>query len=125
MNKTVKGTESLALAALETESLRKRIPKAIRIVIYRISIFYVGSMTIAGLLVDHKSGLLDSAKGASAATFSPFFIAFQSIDLKELSTIVVLVAIIIISLIPILSSHLCKCLLMIIWPVGISIHNCY
>jgi amino acid permease len=127
MNNTVKlkGTEILVLAAIETENLRKKIPKAIQTVIYRISIFYVGSMTVAGLLVAHNSTTLESAGGAGGAAVSPFMIAFYSLNYGDTTDLVVELTAVIISLIPVLSSHLCKCPLMIIWPVGISIENCY
>ncbi|KAA1089664.1 hypothetical protein PGT21_026503 [Puccinia graminis f. sp. tritici] len=99
------GTEIIVLAAIETENLRKKIPKAIQAVIYRISIFYVGSMTVAGLLVAHNYELLGAA-GAGAAAFSPFIIAFRSINGDGVALVVTLGSFIIISLIPALSSHL-------------------
>ncbi|EFP90559.2 uncharacterized protein PGTG_16585 [Puccinia graminis f. sp. tritici CRL 75-36-700-3] len=99
------GTEIIVLAAIETENLRKKIPKAIQAVIYRISIFYVGSMTVAGLLVAHNYELLGAA-GAGAAAFSPFIIAFRSINGDGVAVVVTLGSFIIISLIPALSSHL-------------------
>ncbi|KAA1137658.1 hypothetical protein PGTUg99_021368 [Puccinia graminis f. sp. tritici] len=103
---THQGTEIIVLAAIETENLRKKIPKAIQAVIYRISIFYVGSMTVAGLLVAHNYTALEYAGGAGGAAASPFMIAFYSLNYGDTTDLVVELTAVIISLIPVLSSHL-------------------
>ncbi|POW07454.1 hypothetical protein PSTT_08234, partial [Puccinia striiformis] len=64
------GTEIVALAAGEAENPRKNVPKAINKVFYRILIFYVGGMTVVGLLVPYNSP--DLLGGTGDAASSPF-----------------------------------------------------
>ncbi|PLW19745.1 hypothetical protein PCANC_01987 [Puccinia coronata f. sp. avenae] len=76
------GTEIVALAAGEAENPRKNVPKAINKVFYRILIFYVGGMTVVGLLVPYTSP--DLLGGTSDAASSPFVIAIKSAGISVL-----------------------------------------
>jgi len=70
------GTEGVGLAAAETEDPATNVPKAIHSVFWRILLFYIGSITVIGLLIPFNDpNLLRSDEGSVA--FSPFTIAFQ------------------------------------------------
>lgn len=49
------GVETVTIAAGETENPEKNVPKAIKTVFFRIALFYVGSVTIIGLVVPYTS----------------------------------------------------------------------
>nr|CAC67419.1 amino acid transporter [Uromyces viciae-fabae] len=76
------GTEIVALAAGEALNPRKTIPKAINRVFYRILLFYVGGVTVIGLLVPYNSP--DLLGGTGDATSSPFVIAIKSAGISVL-----------------------------------------
>ncbi|OAV90257.1 hypothetical protein PTTG_04646 [Puccinia triticina 1-1 BBBD Race 1] len=80
------GTEIVALAAGEAENPRRNVPKAINKVFYRILIFYIGGMTVVGLLVPYNSP--DLLGGSGDATSSPFVIAIKSAGISTLPDIV-------------------------------------
>ncbi|KAA1089663.1 hypothetical protein PGT21_026458 [Puccinia graminis f. sp. tritici] len=101
---THQGTEIVALAALETENPRKSIPIAIKTVLYRILIFYLGGMTVVGLLVPYTSSSLGT--GARSGALSPFVIAFNSVHIPTLSMGVSIIAVMIISVFPVVNSHI-------------------
>lgn len=67
------GTELVGLAAAETANPRKSLPTAIKQVFWRISIFYIASLTVVGLLVPYDDDRLLSGGSANAAA-SPFVI---------------------------------------------------
>ena len=74
------GTELVGLAAAETANPRKSLPTAIKQVFWRITLFYIVSLTLVGLLVSHKDErLLSDKPGASA---SPFVIAIQDAGIE-------------------------------------------
>jgi len=82
------GTEIVAIAAGEAKNPRRNLPKAIRRVYIRILLFYIGGVTIIGLLVpsnDPNLGLTQS-KGTAAA--SPFVIAIRRSGIKALPSII-------------------------------------
>jgi amino acid transporter len=105
--KPSQGTEIVALAAGEAENPRKNVPKAINKVFYRILIFYVGGMTVVGLLVPYTSPQL--LGGSSDATSSPFVIAIKSAGISALPDIVNVV--ILTAVFSAANSDLCKCFL--------------
>ena len=49
------GVETVTIAAGETENPEKNVPKAIKTVFLRIALFYVGSVTIIGLVVPYNN----------------------------------------------------------------------
>ena len=99
------GTELIGLAAAETVNPRKSLPNAIKQVFWRITLFYIVSLTLVGLLVayDDKRLLdLDEGNGNANAhtnattTASPFVIAIEDAGITVLPSImnvVILIAI--------------------------------
>lgn len=72
------GTEMIAIAAAETENPEKTIPTAIRQVMWRILLFYIGSIVIMLVLVpwtDIKAGI------------SPFVLVFDQLGLPNVAGI--------------------------------------
>ncbi|KAG2065996.1 hypothetical protein BDR04DRAFT_1107476 [Suillus decipiens] len=80
------GMEIVAVAASETENPRRNIAKAIRRVFYRILIFYILGVFIAGLIVPSNNKDLLTNTGSSAE--SPFVIAMQISGIKVLPAVV-------------------------------------
>ncbi|KAK3310104.1 amino acid permease-domain-containing protein [Chaetomium strumarium] len=91
------GTELVGLAAAETVNPRKSLPTAIKQVFWRITLFYIVSLTLIGLLVPHNHPKLLGAKSAADASASPFVIAIESAGIAILPGVmnsVILVAVI-------------------------------
>ncbi|KAL2129079.1 hypothetical protein VTI74DRAFT_8271 [Chaetomium olivicolor] len=91
------GTELVGLAAAETVNPRKSLPTAIKQVFWRITLFYIVSLTLIGLLVPHDHARLLGAKSAADASASPFVIAIESAGIAILPGVmnsVILVAVI-------------------------------
>ncbi|KAI0004296.1 amino acid permease [Russula compacta] len=80
------GTEIVAIAAGETKNPRRNLPKAIRRVYIRILLFYIGGVTIIGLLVPSNDPGLALGSGTAAA--SPFVIAIKRSGIKALPQII-------------------------------------
>jgi amino acid transporter len=70
------------IAAGEAKNPRRNLPKAIRRVYIRILLFYIGGVTIIGLLVPSNDPGLKLASGTAAA--SPFVIAIKRSGIKVL-----------------------------------------
>lgn len=90
------GTELVGLAAAETENPRKSLPTAVKQVFWRISLFYVVSLTVVGLLVPYNEPRLLKSGSANAAA-SPFVISIQNAGIEVLPSImncVILIAVI-------------------------------
>src|SRR5256885_7394278 len=71
------GTEGVGLAAAETTDPGKCVPIAIRNVFWRILMFYIGSIFVAGTLIPFTDPNL--LHGEESIAFSPFTIVFQRI----------------------------------------------
>ncbi|KAG7661740.1 uncharacterized protein J8A68_004744 [[Candida] subhashii] len=80
------GTELCGLAAAESDNPRKALPKACKQVFWRITLFYVVSLTLIGLLVAHDNERLLGASSVDA-TASPFVIAIQNGGIKGLPSV--------------------------------------
>ena len=80
------GTELVGLAAAEAANPRKTIPKATKQVFWRITLFYVISLFILGLIVPSDSDELSNASGGNTR-FSPFVLAFKTAHIKALPSI--------------------------------------
>jgi amino acid transporter len=80
------GTELVGLAAAEAANPRKTIPKATKQVFWRITLFYVLSLFILGLIVPSDSEDLSSATGGNTR-FSPFVLSFRLAGIKVLPSI--------------------------------------
>ncbi|KAI0757059.1 amino acid permease [Daedaleopsis nitida] len=79
------GTEIVAIAAGEAKNPRRNLPKAIKRVYIRILLFYIGGVTIIGLLVpsnDPKLSLNSNAAG------SPFVIAITRAGIAGLPSVI-------------------------------------
>lgn len=99
------GTELIGLAAAETANPRKSLPTAIKQVFWRITLFYIVSLTLVGLLVAHDdkrllnldegNGTANAHTNATAAA-SPFVIAIEDAGITVLPSVmnvVILIAI--------------------------------
>ncbi|KAI8461462.1 amino acid permease/ SLC12A domain-containing protein [Phakopsora pachyrhizi] len=80
------GTEVVALTAGEALNPRKSVPNAIKTVFFRILLFYVGGVTIIGLLVPSNSTRLLGQSNDAAS--SPFVIAIENAGISVLPDIV-------------------------------------
>ncbi len=72
------GTELIGLAAAETSNPRKSLPTAIKQVFWRITLFYIVSLTLVGLLVPYNNPRLLGATSLADAFASPFVVAIES-----------------------------------------------
>ncbi|KAK0624988.1 amino acid permease-domain-containing protein [Bombardia bombarda] len=91
------GTELVGLAAAETANPRKSLPTAIKQVFWRISLFYIVSLTLVGLLVPYDDPRLLGGTSIADAGASPFVIAIESAGATVLPSImngVILVSVI-------------------------------
>ncbi|RAL59412.1 hypothetical protein DID88_006786 [Monilinia fructigena] len=80
------GTELVGLAAAEADNPRKSIPKATKQVFWRISLFYVVSLFILGLIVPSNDPTLSKASGGHTS-YSPFVLSFRLAGIKILPSI--------------------------------------
>lgn len=81
------GTEMIGLTAAECENPRKSLPRAIKQVFARITIFYIGTLTIIATLVAYNDQRLLGASSVDA-TASPFVIAIVSSGIKGLPSVI-------------------------------------
>ncbi|TVY83656.1 putative proline-specific permease put4 [Lachnellula suecica] len=84
------GSEMVVIAAGETENPRRNIPKAVRRVFWRVAIFYVLSITLAGMCVSSKDPRLLNAisDGAPGVGASPFVIAIANSGISGLPSVI-------------------------------------
>lgn len=78
------GTELVGLAAAESANPRKSMPKAIKQVFWRITLFYIISLILVGLLVPYDNPNLG---GAGTAQYSPFVIAINNAGIGGLPSV--------------------------------------
>ncbi|KAH7224274.1 amino acid permease-domain-containing protein [Fusarium redolens] len=91
------GTEMVGLAAAETSNPKKSLPAAVKQVFWRISLFYILSILLIGLLVPYDEPRLLGAKYGSDAAASPFVIAIEmsgSDVLPDIMNAVILISLI-------------------------------
>ncbi|ODV86341.1 hypothetical protein CANARDRAFT_27572 [[Candida] arabinofermentans NRRL YB-2248] len=89
------GTELCGLAAAETANPRKTLPSATKQVFWRITLFYMISLTLIGLLVPYTDDSLFSSSSVDA-TASPFVIAIKRggiSGLPSVMNVVIMVAV--------------------------------
>ncbi|RPD59742.1 hypothetical protein L227DRAFT_575736 [Lentinus tigrinus ALCF2SS1-6] len=82
------GTEIVAIAGAEVKNPRRNIPKAIRSVYIRLLLFYIGGVTMMGLLVPSNDPRLNLATTSGTAAASPFVIAINNAGIKVLPSII-------------------------------------
>ncbi|GAB7359271.1 hypothetical protein MBLNU230_g5928t1 [Neophaeotheca triangularis] len=90
------GTELVGLAAAETANPRKSLPTAVKQVFWRITLFYIVSLTLVGLLVPYKESRLINAESDADANASPFVIAIDNAGIAVLPSVmnvVILIAV--------------------------------
>lgn len=89
------GTELVGLAASESKgNPRIELPRSIKLVFYRVMVFYMLTITLVGFLVPYDSPKLVGANSSDSSA-SPFVIAINSAGIKVLPSIfnvVVLIA---------------------------------
>ncbi|KAF4126077.1 hypothetical protein GMORB2_1323 [Geosmithia morbida] len=91
------GTELIGLAAAETANPRKSLPSAIKKVFWRITIFYIVTLLLVGLLVPYDEPRLLGGTSSVDARASPFVIAIESAGVAVLPGVmnaVILIAVI-------------------------------
>ena len=81
------GTELVGLAAAETANPRKSLPTAIKQVFWRITLFYVVSLTLVGLLVPYTDKRLLNQTNKVDATASPFVISIVNAGIEGLPSV--------------------------------------
>lgn len=81
------GTELVGLAAAETANPRKSLPTAVKQVFWRITLFYIVSLTIVGLLVKYTDPRLLNGSGSADAKASPFVIAINDAGIGGLDSV--------------------------------------
>lgn len=89
------GTELVGLAAAETANPRKSLPTAVKQVFWRITLFYIVSLTLVGLLVPYTEPRLLTDGRANAAA-SPFVISIENAGIQILPSVmnaVILIAV--------------------------------
>jgi amino acid transporter len=89
------GTELVGLCAAETENPRKTLPTAVKQVFWRITLFYMVSLTVVGCLVPYTDPGLIGAESTDANA-SPFVIAVRNAGISAVPSImnvVILIAV--------------------------------
>lgn len=81
------GTELVGLAAAECENPRRTIPRATKQVFWRITIFYMVSLFLVGLIVPYDNPQLLNGVSSVDIKASPFVIAIQDAGIKVLPSI--------------------------------------
>ncbi|KUJ13813.1 amino acid permease [Mollisia scopiformis] len=81
------GTELVGLAAAETADPRKSLPRAVKQVFWRISLFYLISLTIVGLLVPWDDPRLLNGMSSADAKASPFVLAIINAGISGLPSV--------------------------------------
>ncbi|KAG6359685.1 hypothetical protein INS49_013208 [Diaporthe citri] len=80
------GVESIAMAAAETQSPRRAIPRACRQVFARVLLFYMLAVLVVGMLVPSNDPRLGDESGTAAQ--SPFVIAASAAGIKAIPSVV-------------------------------------
>ncbi|KIJ47993.1 hypothetical protein M422DRAFT_248140 [Sphaerobolus stellatus SS14] len=80
------GTEILGMTAAETQNPRRNLPRAIRTVYWRISLFYIVGVFILGLICPSNAPSLTSGLGTAAS--SAWVIAIKMATIKALPSII-------------------------------------
>lgn len=82
------GTEVLGLAAAESSNPRKFMPRACKLVMYRVIVFYALSLFMVTLLVPYDHPMLTVGKSGNNPNSSPFVLAIKSGGIRVLPDIV-------------------------------------
>lgn len=83
------GTELVGITVAEAENPRRNIPRAIKLTLYRILIFYVCSVFLLGLCVPYNDKLLiNASKASTSANASPFVVAIKNAKIHGLDHVI-------------------------------------
>ncbi len=77
-----KGTEAVGIAAGESENPRRDVPRAMNGTIWRIVLFFVGSIIIMGLVIPYNDPQLAHAGDIKNVAVSPFTLVFIKSGVK-------------------------------------------
>ena len=77
------GTELVGVTAGEAENPRKSVPRAINGTFWRISLFYVLSILILGLLIPHNDPRLSLLSNSKDGSLTPFTLAFENAGIES------------------------------------------
>lgn len=79
------GVELTGIVAAEAQNPRRNVPKAIKLTMYRIIVFYVVSIFLLGMCVPYNDpALLAAKKQSTSAAASPFVVAINTAGIKVL-----------------------------------------
>lgn len=79
------GIELTGIVAAEAENPRKNIPKAVKLTMYRLIVFYVTSIFLLGMCVAYNDPrLLSASKASTSAAASPFVVAIKNSGIEVL-----------------------------------------
>ncbi|KAL4930718.1 amino acid permease GAP1 [Aspergillus undulatus] len=81
------GTELVGLAAAETANPRKSLPTAVKQVFWRITLFYIVSLTLVGLLIPYDDPRLLTGSSTVDAKASPFVISIKNAGIEVLDSV--------------------------------------
>lgn len=101
------GTELCGLAAAETDNPRETLPSAIKQVFWKITLFYIISLILIGLLIPYNDPQLLNGTSSVDAKASPFVIAIKNHGIKGLPS--VLNAVIMIAVLSVGNSSVFAC----------------
>ncbi|KAL5340536.1 amino acid permease-domain-containing protein [Aspergillus crustosus] len=90
------GTELVGLAAAETANPRKSLPTAVKQVFWRITLFYIVSLFLVGLLIPYTDPRLINGDSTVDAKASPFVISIKNAGIEVLDSVmnvVILIAV--------------------------------
>lgn len=77
------GTEAMVLTAADQKNPIKAIPKALKFVGYRVTIFYILAVVLLGLMIAYDSpALMGSSHSSNSAPVSPFVLAVSATGLN-------------------------------------------
>lgn len=83
------GTELVGITVAEAENPRRDVPKAIKLTVYRIVLFYVCSVLLLGMCVPYNDPLLINAtKAKTSASASPFVVAIKNAHISGLDHLI-------------------------------------
>ena len=84
---SIVGPDYISLVGGEVKNPRRILPKAFATIIVRITLFYVVSLTLVGLLVPYTNPHLLNLNNAVDATASPFVISIKMAGIQGLPSV--------------------------------------
>ncbi|AMD18658.1 HBL244Wp [Eremothecium sinecaudum] len=79
------GTELCGIVAAETHNPRRNVPRAIKLTLYRIIVFYACTIFLLGMCVAYNDpGLLQASNATTSAAASPYVVAIKNAGIPVL-----------------------------------------